>query len=278
MSGRLSNWLAKWLSWRRVFAALFVAAVLGFVVNVVTTDVRSSNLFGLTYGWSAFGLLLALACFGLRRRFLGLATRLRLGSAASWLRMHLYGGLLFCLLVLMHSGFHFPIGGLTLTVWLLSLWVVTSGLVGLLLQRWIPRALSSGLSIEVLWERIPDLVKELRERAAAIAENCDETLLFLYSNKVEPALAGAERRWIYCLDITGGLQGELGDFQYLRDAIAQDQKALLDELETCYRSKLEIDAHYTLQSLLRYWLIAHTPPSIALLVLVMVHIAVALVY
>ena len=274
MSGRLS----KVLGWRPVFVVLFVVAGLGFVVNVATAEVRSSNLFGLTYGWSAFAFLLVLASFGVRRRFLGLATRLGLGSAASWLRLHLYGGMLFCLLVLMHSGFRVPIGSLTLTVWILSLWVVVSGLAGLLLQRWVPRALTSGLSIEVLWERIPELVKELRERAAEIAENCDETLLFLYRNKVEPALVGAEARWIYCVDISGGVRGELGDFQYLRRAIAQDQKPLLDELEVCYRTKLEIDAHYTLQSVLRYWLIAHTPPSIALVVLVMIHIGVALIY
>jgi len=274
MSGRLS----RLLSWRFVCLVLFVLAVVSFVVNVATTDVRSSNLFGLTYGWSAFALLLLLGCFGLRRRFLGLATRLRLGSAASWLRLHLNGGLLFGLLVLLHSGFRVPIGVLTLSVWILSLWVVVSGLVGLLLQRWVPRALTSGLSIEVLWERIPDLVEELRERAASIAENCDETLLFLYRNKVEPALVGAEAHWIYCIDVSGGVRGELGDFHYLRRAIAHDQKPLLDALEVCYRTKIEIDAHYTLQSLLRYWLVAHTPPSIALLVLVMVHIGVSLVY
>ena len=115
-------WLAirARLSWRNVCGALIVASIVAFGVNLTFFQLRPSSVFSLVYGWSAVVLLLILAAFGARRRFLGVASRLRLGSAASWLRLHLYGGLLFSLLVLMHSGFRVPIGRLTLSVWLLS--------------------------------------------------------------------------------------------------------------------------------------------------------------
>ena len=132
--------------------------------------------------------------------------------------------------------------------------------------------------MEVLWERIPELVEQVRERAAVAAEKSDETLNFFYHHELEPAFSAPKARWIYYIDITGGIRSRLRDFDYLRRAIAAEQRPVLDELENCYRTKLEIDAHYTLQAALRYWLWAHTPPSLALLALVGTHVVVALTY
>ncbi len=264
--------------WRRIFVVLFFLSLVVFAINLAFFELRASSVFGLGYGWAAVTLLLALFAFGGRRRFLGLATRLGLGSSSAWLQLHLWGGLLFCLMVLLHSGFRLPVGGLTTTVWILSLWVVASGLFGLGLQRWIPRALSSGLSVEVLWERIPELVEQLGSRAAKAVESCDATLLHFYRRKIQPAFAGPQARWIYYVDITGGIRVRLREFEYLRRSIDSAQRAALDELEDCYRTKLEIDAHYTLQAALRLWLLLHTPASIALVVMVATHVVVATIY
>ena len=273
----MSTVAATRLSWRRVFAALGVVSLALFALAATRGEADTGSLSSVVFGWSAAALLVALGLFGARRRFLRLSTRWRFGSAASWLRFHLYGGIFFAVLVLLHSSFRRPYGVLTVALAFLSAWVVFSGFVGWFLQRWIPRTLSSGLSREVLWQRIPELVEELRSRAEAVAEDCDETLSFLYRRRVEPALRRPQTRLVFWFDITGG-HHSLRDFEYLRAAVDEEERQRLDALEDCYRTKLELDAHYTLQAALRYWLWAHTPASIALAALAAGHVATAVMY
>jgi hypothetical protein len=57
-----------------------------------------------------------------------------------------------------------------------------------------------------------------------------------------------------------------------------EEREKLDELERLYRAKLEIDAHFTLQRPLRWWLYAHLPPAIVLLALLLLHLYTVLFY
>ena len=50
------------------------------------------------------------------------------------------------------------------------------------------------------------------------------------------------------------------------------EKEKLDRLQSFYKTKLEIDAHYTLQRTLRWWLFLHVPLSLVVLVLMMIHL------
>ena len=149
---------------------------------------------------------------------------------------------------------------------------MVSGFIGLGLQNWIPRALSSGLSTEVLQARIPDLVAEIRERADKIAATCGEPLQDAFASQMAPELDRPVRRLIYFIDITGGIQDRLRDFGYLRRFLGPDESDKLAELEGLFRTKLEIDAHSTLQQALRVWLYGHIPVSLLLLVFLVLHL------
>ncbi len=254
-----------------------VCAVL-FGVNLALWDVHPGSLLGMSYGIAAAVLLLGAAIYGARRRGMRSATRLGLGRSRAWLYFHLHGGGLFLLLVLMHSGFALPVGTLNWGLWLLSLWTAASGLGGLMLQRWIPRVLASGLSAEVNYDRIDELTNDIRQRAEKLAEGCDDSVRALYKKTVAPALAAPERGLIFFLDPTGGIQARLAPFRYLEERLPAGEKDKLAELERLFRAKLEIDAHYTLQRALRGWLYFHAPPSLLLLALVIIHISTVLYY
>jgi len=157
-------------------------------------------------------------------------------------------------------------------------WTVASGAVGLALQRWIPRVLASGLSVEVNYDRIGELTAEIAERAAKLAATCDDSVRALYKKTVAPAIQAPERRLIFFLDPTGGSQSRLKPFRYLEDRLPEAERDKLAELERLYHAKLEIDAHYTLQQALRGWLLFHAPTSLLLLVLVAVHVFTVLYY
>ena len=254
-----------------LFLFATAAAAVAFAANVVLAEVHAGNLWSLAYGAAAAALLLLAAAYGLRRRMMRVASRTRLGGAAGWLALHLWGGALFLLLMLMHSGFRVPSGAITGWLWALSWWTVASGIAGRLLQRWLPRMLASGLATEVLYERIPQLVEEIAGRAAELAAEGHQSIAALHQS-LEPELAHPRRRWLFFFDITAGRESRAGDFRHLRRLLAGDEREGLDRLEELYRTKLEIDAHYTLQQALRLWLYLHVPTAVLLVALLAAHL------
>ncbi len=262
-----------WLFWLAL-----VALALALLVNLLFFELRPGNAWGMAYGIAAA--LIMLGVFGIvpRRRTMRLSSRLRLGRASFWLNFHIYGGTLFLLLMFMHAGMRPPVGALTLWLWILSIWTVVSGWAGFLLQRWIPRVLSSGLSIEVNYDRIPELIQDIRERADRLIETCDEPIRTFYQRELASVMEAPRRRLIYFIDITGGIQNRVGSLDFLRGFLNPSEKKKLAQLERLYKTKLEIDAHYTLQQALRWWLYGHVPFSLIMLVFVGLHIFTVLRY
>ncbi len=235
------------------------------------------NAWGMGYGIAAAVLLVVAMAYGIRRRFQRVATRLRVGRTETWLHIHLGIGALFLVLVLVHSGLHLPQGVLTWWLFLLSLWVVASGVVGWALQQWIPKSLS-GLETEVLYERIPSLCRDLQERAALLAATCQEPVRLLHERLFEPELRQPRRRFRYLIDKSGGRNLQWREVAYLAAVLDEAETERLEEIETIVRTKIELDVHYTLQPLLRWWLVLHLPAAVALTGLVVVHVLTVVYY
>ena len=271
----MGNGVARRAARRRGVPWLFLgaaaAAAAAFVVNASVAEIRAGNAWSLAYGIAAAALLLLAAAYGARRRMMRLASRFRAGRAAAWLGLHVWGGALFLLLMLMHSGFRLPSGVITGWLWWLAWWTVLSGAGGRALQRWIPHVLSSGLTTEVLYERIPALVEEVRGRAADLAAGAHEAVRSLH-RELDPELAAPRRRWLFFIDVGAGRERRAREFRHLRRLLAGDDRDRLDRLEELYRTKLEIDAHYTLQRALRLWLYLHVPGSLLLVALLAAHL------
>ncbi len=268
---RLAHWVDS-PSWYRMFAAGVVACGVAYGLNWTLAEIRPYNAWGLTYGTLAAILMAGAGLLGVRRRMNRMALRLNLGKAQPWLQFHIYGGTLAAVLMFMHTGFKIPHGVLTWWLWMLSIIVTASGMLGVILQKWIPKILSSGLAIEVLYERIPELIVELREKANEVIQTCTEPVKEFYRKEVAVALARPQPRFIYYIDITGGIHTRVKQFDYLRGLLAAGEKQKLDQLQNFYRTKLEIDAHYTLQRTLRWWLFLHVPLSLVVLVLLGIHL------
>ena len=264
--------------WQWGFGVTVAVCLVLFAAGLAFWDVRPGSVLVMSYGVAAAAFMLGAALFGARRRTMRFASRRGLGRSRSWLYFHLYGGSLFLLLVLMHSGFRLPVGALNWWLWILSLWTVLSGLGGLALQQWIPRVLASGLSVEVNYDRIPELTAEISRRSEELAATCDDSVRALFGKKVAPALAAPRRGLIFFLDPTGGIQARLKPFHYLEGRLPPEEREKLAELERLYRAKLEIDAHYTLQRALRGWVYLHAPLSLVLVALVALHVFTVLYY
>lgn len=265
-----------WL--RRGAAVLGVAAVAAFVaVHVLEGEVRPSGSAGTAFGITATALLVLAMLYAARRRAMPVASKRRLGLSRTWLLVHVYGSLLFLLAVLLHSGLRFPEGLLSWSLWLLSLWTVASGLLGLLAQRLVPRMLTSATNIEAHYERIPALVDELQRRGDAVAAACEPPLRLYYSRRLAPALAAPSRVGA-ALSGAGKAARRLEPLEHLRGLVSGEELERVDELERLYAAKLDLDTHYAWQTVLRAWLWLHVPPAVLLLLLVILHITTVLAY
>lgn len=271
----MGNGVTRWAPQRWGVPLLFLcataAAAAAFAVNAWLSEVRAGNAWSLGFGSAAAALLVLAVAYGIRRRAMRFASRFRAGGAAAWLGLHLWGGGLFLLLMLMHSGFRLPSGVITGWLWWLGWWTVLSGIGGRALQRWVPRMLASGLTTEVLFERVPALVEEISHRAAELAGGAHEAVQALYRD-LEPELAAPRRRWLFFVDITAGRERRGREFRHLRRLLTGEDREALERLEELYRTKLEIDAHFTLQWTLRLWLYLHVPGSLLLLALLAAHL------
>jgi hypothetical protein len=77
----------------------------------------------------------------------------RIGSAQSWLRAHIWLGLLSLPLAVLHSGFSWG-GHLSAALMLLFLVVIASGVYGLAVQQWLPRMMLEYIPAETIYSQI----------------------------------------------------------------------------------------------------------------------------
>jgi len=254
------------------FTVLVVASLALYVASRFWPRARAAWQIG--FGVAALLAMLATSAYAVRRRLPGRP----LGRAAAWLRWHLYGGVLFQLLVLMHSEFRAPQGVLNWALWLLTFWMTATGLLGLWIQRWIPRAITSGLADEVHYDRIPDLVRTLAARAEALVASCSDPIQSFYQTSLAATFAAPRPSIVFYADVTGGRYARKKQFEFLANALGGEERGKLDRLERLFRAKLELDAHCSLQRALRWWLVVHVPMAVVLLSLVTLHVYFALRY
>jgi hypothetical protein len=201
-----------------------------------------------------------------------------LGTARRWLQAHVYLGALAFLAVLIHAGFHWPGGFMGWALLLLSAWTTLTGLVGVWLQKWLPVVMSEGLRVEALYERIPALIEHLVKEADALVANASEVLERFYLAEVRTRLAVVEPSWSYLLDVRAGRERALEPFRRMSSFVDPAEKEIVSDLMTIRMEKMDLDVHYSLQGVLRSWLIVHVPPAALLMALLAVHILAWVLY
>jgi hypothetical protein len=261
----------RWLAGSGIAAA---AATLLFLVLHHIEPWDPGRAGGLGFGILASLLFLLEVLYPLRRRLMGWP----FGSAQRWIQLHIYGGGLAFLFVLYHAGFRWPSGTMGWLLLILSFWATASGLAGVWLQKWAPAAMAVNLQVEALFERIPDLVSKLQEEADKALDGSSEILERFYRTEIRPAFSGVTSSWSYLVDIRGDRERRLAPFERMSRFLAEEERPKLNDLKAIYTEKMELDAQYSVQRVLRQWVWIHVPPSIVLFGLMLFHIWVNLVY
>jgi hypothetical protein len=284
--------------WVIATIVLGIASTVAYIVYAVEAPggPRGGSALGLTFGMAGYAMMLYAGLLGARKQ----VPTWRVGRAQTWMRGHIWLGLLSLLLILYHAGFAFR-GPLTLVIMLLFFIVISSGILGAAIQHYVPNFMTSRVPLETIYEEIPHVRAQLREEAdqlaAAICGPLDgkvaeeteaqaETVLVeiehedrerfreVYLHKVRPYLADPETSGSEIADPLRS--GET--FEALRRLLAPPVHGVLDDLENICEEEQQLSRQIRIYRWLHAWLLVHVPLSIALLVLGAIHAVVALRY
>jgi hypothetical protein len=223
----------------------------------------------------------------------------RLGRVQAWLRAHIWLGLLCLPLLVLHSGFRWG-GALSTVLLVLLLVVIASGVWGVLLQQLLPSRLLDDAPAEAMASQYDRVTGQLRDEA--------ERLVLAAGEPAAPAKPGPGKAAVAVATVDGpAWAGHLRDaydaviepflrdggagrsplrhgnraaivFQDLRVKLGPAAQPTLDGLEALCDQRRQLDHQARLHFWLHNWLLLHVPLSVALVVLMVVHVWVALKY
>src|SRR5262245_36710595 len=145
----------------------------GWYVYDVTRGPDSLNgpsggsITGLAFGIVGAAFMLFAGLFTMRKKI----RTWRIGRAEFWMRGHLWLGTLALPMIWFHGGFRH--GG-AVTTWLMWITyaIVISGIIGALLQHFIPRVMTQQVQDETIYEQIPNVIQHLAIEADDVAAIC----------------------------------------------------------------------------------------------------------
>lgn len=301
--------------WAIATLVVLVAATAGYLVYArqALHGPSGGSWPGLIYGGVGLALMLYAGLLGARRQ----VPTWRIGRATTWMRGHLWLGLLSYLLILFHSGFHWG-GSLTFLLMVLFTIVVVSGIFGLVLQQFLPRMMLAQLPLETVYEQIDAVVAQLRWEADALVAAAAGSLpvaepaprperrggggLPRDATLARPALR-PRSTWTTALPESAVLKetylseirpflaqklprnGRLSHppesgtlFEHLRTALPPALHEVVDELHAIAEERRQLAAQKRLHAWLHGWLLAHVPLSMALMLLAIAHAVVSVRY
>ena len=257
----------------------FLAVMLVYVSYALRTPggPRGGTAIGLAFGVAGYALMLFEGLLGARKK----VPVWRLGRAQTWMRGHLWLGVLTLPLILFHAGFAFR-GALTGALMLLLVLVAASGILGAILQHYLPRTITTRVPMESIYEEIPHVRAQLRDEAEqlvgtlAVEAEHDDKVRFrdTYAQTIRPFLEAPETA---ASPLTHeGRAGEL--FQSLRRTTPAALHQTLEDLENICEEERQLSRQRRLYHWLHGWTLVHVPLSIALLALGGIHAVMALRY
>jgi hypothetical protein len=288
--------------WIFTTLALLVASLAIYIIYAVGSPAgpRGGSAIGLTFGISGYALMIYAGLLGARKK----VPVWRIGRAQTWMRGHIWLGLLSLPLILFHGGFAFR-GPLTAVLMWLFFIVIGSGIVGALVQHYLPRIMTSRVPMETIYEEIPHVRAQLREEAdQLVATVCGPigevdgpvlteqqsasavgTLVDIeqedrarfrevYLGKVRPFLSDPEAKNLELCDPRRSAEV----FESLRRLLVAPVHPVLKDLENICEEEHQLSRQARIYHWLHAWLLVHVPLSIALLVLGAVHAVMALRY
>src|SRR3979490_546936 len=250
---------------------------------------------GLTFGSTGLAFMIFAALLGARKK----VPVWRVGRAQTWMRGHLWLGLLSLPLIVFHSGFRYG-HGLAAVLMTLLILVVASGVFGAALQHYMPRVMTREVAMETIYEEIEHVRAQLREEAeelvteatagkaqaaaagvadspstsVAVRENEAAPLRHFFEQELKPFLESPSARGHALADQAQSRSA----FVQLKTLVPQALHTTLEDLESICEEERELSLQARLHLWLHGWLLLPIHLSLALILLGAGHAVMALRY
>jgi len=148
--------------WMISTAVAAAVATMHYGVYLYTSQLppRGGSWFGLACGIAGTFIIIFEGLLSWRKK----VPAAPLGRVQTWLRGHIWLGLLSFVLILFHTGFEWGEGLAGVLMWLFVI-ISLSGIYGLVLQQFVPRAMTNQVKRETVYEEIPAVIQQLRREA-----------------------------------------------------------------------------------------------------------------
>ncbi|HEX4380098.1 MAG TPA: hypothetical protein VH022_08705 [Candidatus Acidoferrum sp.] len=300
----------------RSHRAWFIGSVIVLALGVVlyvpyslqsVDGVNGGSVPGLIYGIVGFAMMIFAGLLGARKR-----VRIwRLGRATWWMRGHLWIGFLSFPFILFHGGFQLGNGTLSRVLMALFLIVFVSGILGAVLQHFMPKMLTERVPMETIYDQIDRIENQLVGEAAQLIseasamveqaieqqeESEERSPVPAAGSKASAAVAPDERvsakiKTFFEREMKPYLTSRRSQkyslanpvvaaaaFRQLKILVPEAAWPKFDDLESICGEKRELERQRYMHKWLHGWLLFHVPASYALILLGAVHAFVALRY
>ena len=278
---------------------IFIAALVSYVLwaNVRPSGPSGGSIMGLIYGGAGTAMMLFALLLGLRKRF----RTLRIGRAFTWTRGHVWLGLLAYPIILFHCGFRWGGPFTQILMWSFTV-VVATGIIGLVIQNYMPRRIFRDVQFETIFEEIDHVLSQLRQSAEKImgevvgasggeafemevvpagvqvatlpetSKLAAQTLSDFYQAQIKPFLADkppkdSKLRYPQTSRIA---------FEQVRITLPRAMQEPLNDLALLVEERRQLSLQKRLHHWLHGWLMIHVPISYGMMILVVVHAVYAL--
>jgi len=204
------------------------------------------------------------------------------GTLQGWVSAHVYLGLFTILIIPMHAGFRFGVDIHTFAFILLII-VVLSGIIGVILYMSVPSRLTeheSSLQSDAIDKEIGRLISDMR----FLVRDKSDALVRVYRDELARLQTMQPMGWSLLLpkqneDLIAKRSAELA--QIVSSVPSQDEttfQALSQLILKKTQLQVALMAQMRLRNILQAWLYIHVPVSVAMIIMVGIHIAVVFYY
>ena len=149
----------RWVAGSAIAAAVGGVLYAAYALTAVNAPAGGS-WGGLFFAFAGTGLIVFECLLSLRKRY----PASPIGRVSTWLKGHLWLGLVSFVLILFHTGFQWG-EGLAAVLMTLFTVILVSGVLGVALQNFLPRRMMELVPRETVYEQIPDVIQQLRFEA-----------------------------------------------------------------------------------------------------------------
>jgi len=255
----------RYVGWTFFVAAALLVWLLDYALRV---HLRRA---GLVTGLMLFAVVILLTLFNARKKL----PFLPLLRASAWMQVHIYVGLLSCVLFLLHAGWRIPRGGLETALALLFYLVSASGVAGLAISRWLPSRMTL-LGENVIFERIGALRTAVRCEVEeivveSVAKTQSSTIADFYELKLRKYFSRRCFFWHHIAGYGEPLFKLLSEVQAVDRYLNAEERGIMTRIVEQIHVKNNLDYQQARQGLLKSWLFVHIPLTYSMILVAVVH-------